>query len=782
MKMAVIFFLVGTFVSADDTTCVDGQCNAEEDAQVLDAQVLLQSRVVVDEIHSDADTDVQAIGTGNSPANGKGKEHGAGGEEEQIEKAEQPDTDEENLDATSNNGICYYNSLARKARKRFIKLDTNKDNKLSAEELHAHAEGDSNAQDFSIDVTQFLEQSLPSPVTFCSSQMSKKQCDVVTDACRKIIGGVEPSKKICPSTKQALEEALEEADEDAERQVDVLEEGEEDGDTIEGEEEDTWVKGQFGKQAKSSLVEVNMTGGKLSSKNQKAANKLAFASTMKAINKLLLADYCHQDVWARGAHERECKGGWSRGSGFQGLLCLPDCNSGYGRFGEFCNEQCSSKSPGRRRGQWRDHWASWCAYDYDSTCSIFGFSWDCTKTHVEGKGSYHSMSCALADTSCTRCPSGTNAEGGFCYEPRDGYTCTPASLTCTWSCKGHLSHNCAAACAEDGDSCHSNIIEQVAGVTEAVISTATLALSLGVAAPAAVFSATTKSALKQAAKKSARRVAIRVSKQVFKDELKKVRKEIIRKAVYETFRDNLVGKVAELFVASADKSSDELADAYIQKAEDNADSTAEAVIEDIDPTGIVKAIDGSVDNDAGHVQASNWLAVFGTVDPTGILAAVSTIMKHPHCEALYAKEKEIVDPEVDLDVDVAPQAFDNMVLSSGAIHTLWDPKMVGTWLYYSRLNGKGVYLKGGTHCIWMMYFNSVSTQWNIAAHLGQETPCRDHCDNKNDCPNGFLMASVVKGMDYPSQTTNDEWLMKGDGGGAALGWETNSHLTISMEQ
>lgn len=201
----------------------------------------------------------------------------------------------------------------------------------------------------------------------------------------------------------------------------------------------------------------------------------------------------------------------------------------------------------------------------------------------------------------------------------------------------------------DTPSCLSNTFEMITGVLEAAISTTLLVMSFGTSATVTATAAATKTAMKAAAKKQAKRNAIMVSKEAFKRELKRTYKKIIKDSIKDTIKGKIEEKKTELMTNYALQGADGMHAAFEEKVKKEGDDPALILIKDVDPIGIVDAIDSSVSgDDSSNKQAAKWLTVFSAVDPTGVLGAVANFIKHDHCEStvatMVAKASENIAP------------------------------------------------------------------------------------------------------------------------------------------
>jgi hypothetical protein len=564
-------------------------------------------------------------------------------------------TSEENQDGTPDAdklaqevalmGKCDLAKIAQETKMAVKNKDTNKDGKLSSEELQTEG-GTTGDVPLNEMLVAILEQVLgPSSDQICNriqdqkSALGESLCKELKGVASNLTdGGAVSAEELgrCAAKVKTESEPDEPSAEGLaiqkahELQVaqEAQEEHEDQGDLAFLEVTSKYNASVFAKMKKGQ---------------KKVGGEVAWASVMKSINKLFVSDYCFKDVWWRGMAGRICKSGWYQ----SGLLCYQHCRSGYGRFGDHCWQHCPSNFNDIGTYCQREYWDDCCTNTWFGRACI-----RCPKIETRGKDIYYSQSCILTSGTCTSCPSDHYAWGASCYRnAKPGYRCSGGELTCHRDCTAPIGTDCAAGCALDVDSCLSNTATMVMGVVESAISIATLAMTFGASAGATAMTAATKASLLQAAKRMSLKNAVRVAKQKFKDELKAGYKRVISKAmkkmkdqVAESVRGKIEEKQWELIMAYSASESETIAEHYMAKTKAEGKNPALIVVKDIDPTGIASAIDSSVaGEDSANKQAAGWLDVFSMADPTGVLGAVSNFIKNDHCEHTIAKMNEIED-------------------------------------------------------------------------------------------------------------------------------------------
>jgi len=603
-------------------------------------------------------------------------------------------------------GICLLHTTAERLKDIFETHDANGDGKLSTSTEIPPEGGAPTQEEELIGLAQWLNDSLPEASTFCAPPLPDHLCDGVQQWRQQISQGVKPSDFLTLCGNEAL--LWPRANMSAPKLV------------VTGAEvanASLLVAGV----ANASLLTADART-KLSKRAKKAGNQIAWGAMMKGVNKLMIADYCYRDLWARGAAGRVCKSGWYQGSiGLDSGLCYQHCPSGRYRLAGTCWRSCPSNMNDLGVYCQREYWGECCHNTWwGRVCH------GCPKIEVQDKDPQHSPGCSILSDDCSTCPSGHYGHGWLCYKhAKPNYDCDGAELICHRKCTAPLAENCGPACALDRGSCVSNTIEIVVGITEAAIQTASLVMSFGASAAATVMSAPTKAAMKQAAMKSAREVAERVGKSRFKAELKESFKRSIRKTIKENKRGNIDEKMHELLIAYATDNSDSLMDAYIEKAQQNGDSPWLTVIKDVDPTGLATAIDSFVDAEDTNVQVANWLNVFSIADPTGILGAIAGVVQHSHCDGVHEKMQAIEDAP--MDVPELKKTCADGILMEGI-----DAFLRGTWTNTGATrSNRPIYQKGS----YFLYFWSAYGEWRFGPDHNSPASWVSSLNGHTMCPN-----------------------------------------------
>lgn len=197
---------------------------------------------------------------------------------------------------------------------------------------------------------------------------------------------------------------------------------------------------------------------------------------------------------------------------------------------------------------------------------------------------------------------------------------------------------------------------------DAAVSTGLLVATCGGSAAIKAGSQASKQmAFKTMSKSQAKRLNKKNAKQVgraaFMAKVKNAGKRWIRDVLFENMKGKVEENVYKKIVRYSEANSDALAEEFKKKYEAR-ESAESMVFKEIDPIGLVDAIDSSTGDsiDAPNVQAGKWLDVLSVGDPTGIVGAVAGFLKNPYCEDLerdsIAKIKENTpDGEVDLIVE-----------------------------------------------------------------------------------------------------------------------------------
>jgi len=606
-------------------------------------------------------------------------------------------------------GICLLHTTAERLKDIFETHDANGDGKLSTSTEIPPEGGAPTQEEELIGLAQWLNDSLPEASTFCAPPLPDHLCDGVQQWRQQISQGVKPSDFLTLCGNEAL--LWPRANMSAPKLV------------VTGAEVANASLLVAGVANASLLTADDRTKfTKLSKRAKKAGNQIAWGAMMKGVNKLMIADYCYRDLWARGAAGRVCKSGWYQGSiGLDSGLCYQHCPSGRYRLAGTCWRSCPSNMNDLGVYCQREYWGECCHNTWwGRVCH------GCPKIEVRDKDPQHSPGCSILSDDCSTCPSGHYGHGWLCYKhAKPNYDCDGAELICHRKCTAPLAENCGPACALDRGSCVSNTIEIVVGITEAAIQTASLVMSFGASAAATVMSAPTKAAMKQAAMKSAREVAERVGKSRFKAELKESFKRSIRKTIKENKRGNIDEKMHELLIAYATDNSDSLMDAYIEKAQQNGDSPWLTVIKDVDPTGLATAIDSFVDAEDTNVQVANWLNVFSVVDPTGILGAIAGVVQHSHCDGVHEKMQAIEDAP--MDVPELKKTCADGILMEGI-----DAFLRGTWTNTGATrSNRPIYQKGS----YFLYFWSAYGEWRFGPDHNSPASWVSSLNGHTMCPN-----------------------------------------------
>merc|ERR1712166_1662797 len=291
-------------------------------------------------------------------------------------------------------------------------------------------------------------------------------------------------------------------------------------------------------------MDMSVNGRRLSKTEKDVSSEIAWATVAKSYNKLFMADYCMKDVYGRESKGRICRQGWYQ----EGLMCYRSCPNHYSRVVENCVANCGSgynTYPLTCTGcAWRDR--CWFA-----GCTPF---WEC---NTYGRRHVHSPGCSIMSSSCSTCPSGTDAEGLMCYDkPTPLYRCS--TNNCIRDCTPPLALDCGAGCALDDDSCGAAISEQITGVVEAMLTVAELYMTFGASAAATAMSKVSKAQMLKVARKNARRNAILVSKEAFQKELRKAYRKQIRDEIVGLLKGKVEEKVSDQMVKFALTDADAL--------------------------------------------------------------------------------------------------------------------------------------------------------------------------------------------------------------------------------
>jgi len=385
-----------------------------------------------------------------------------------------------------------------------------------------------------------------------------------------------------------------------------------------------------------------------------ASKEVAFAGVAKTFAALLSADFCWKDIWTRPTTHLSCKSGWYQGgSGLDVGFCYKKCNSGYGRFGDHCWGHCPSNY---------NDLGAYCQREW-----LIGIS-------TKNKHVYHEPGCSITSSKCAECPGGYYMAGLRCYQScKPGYSCSSdAALTGELRCKSHLPTDCGAGCASDSGSCVRNTFEIIQGLLDAAVSSAVLVLSFGASAAAKISAEVVENSAKKTLKNAAK-LKMRTIQKAFVDGVKGATWEKVEKEMVDNMKGKIEQKAQDLYVAYALSETETLVQQYLDKFKKGGWDQVNTVVQDIDPTGIASAIDGSTGDEVDDVnkQVANWMNVISFVDPTGIVGAAAGIIKHSHCESTLAKidakmEEPIVVPFEEFHMEVVP----NGCSSGSQIETL----------------------------------------------------------------------------------------------------------------
>merc|ERR1719440_1297605 len=196
-----------------------------------------------------------------------------------------------------------------------------------------------------------------------------------------------------------------------------------------------------------------------------------------------------------------------------------------------------------------------------------------------------------------------------------------------------LTTECGLQCINGGGfACFFHIMNILIDLTSAVIKTTLLALSLGTSAAATAATGTMKSTLKKVAKK--KMLMKNVKNGHFKkwviSRAKKFAKEKLKEQLSAEFDAVILFELMEIGELGAAEMS-EGAFSKFRRGE------YRGAFEQIDPTGLVKAVGTTMDNLGDPTAiARGWLSLIDTFDPTG-WAAVAIAFTRPTCTWLSAK-------------------------------------------------------------------------------------------------------------------------------------------------
>jgi hypothetical protein len=191
-------------------------------------------------------------------------------------------------------------------------------------------------------------------------------------------------------------------------------------------------------------------------------------------------------------------------------------------------------------------------------------------------------------------------------------------------------------------------MELAMGVIDAAFTTGLLIASCGgSAAMSTAKTAGKKLAAKTISKRQAKRLnrqnAMKVGRKGFMDKVKEAGKYWIK----DVLAGNLKGKVSEKTYSNIVRYSElnqEALTEEMKKKIQARESSESIVFKEIDPIGLVNAIDSSTGDsvDAPNVQAGKWADVLSVGDPTGIVGAVAGFLKVQYCEDMEKEAKDAV--------------------------------------------------------------------------------------------------------------------------------------------
>merc|ERR1719272_2516290 len=547
--------------------------------------------------------------------------------------------------------VCNLHLIAKTMTTKFKQLDTDGDGKLAA----ANVTQEASLSDFLVFALQPQINHSCSAIVTLSPTLGQQLCEGVVTMSENIQNGFVPSKFVATCDEMqtsAIELHVNMTNETRELFESASHEFPETS-TIDLEQEEADV-----------AMDMSVNGRRPLSKTEKdVSSEIAWATVAKSYNKLFMADYCLKDIYLRESKGRICQQGWYQ----EGLMCYRSCRNHYSRVGDFCVKNCGSgynTLPATCTGcAWREK------------CWFLGCS-DFLECDTYSRHHDHSPGCSIMSSSCSTCPSGTDAEGLMCYDkPKPLYRCS--TNNCIRDCTPPLALDCGAGCALDDDSCGAAISEQITGVVEAMLTVAELYMTFGASAAATAMSKVSKAQMLKVARKNARRNAILVSKEAFQKELRKAYRKQIRDEIVGLLKGKVEEKVSDQMVKFALTDADALSAEYNKKfTEQGADPTL-IVIQEFDPIGLVDAIDSvHGETDAGNVQASKWMNVLSSFDPTGILGAAANFVKHGYC----ASTLEDMEKAATKDPIVAPSA---KKLTSVPARCLWGPQIAGSLATHS---------------------------------------------------------------------------------------------------
>eukprot|EP00933_Yihiella_yeosuensis_P007821 TRINITY_DN112_c0_g1_i1.p1 TRINITY_DN112_c0_g1~~TRINITY_DN112_c0_g1_i1.p1 ORF type:complete len:758 (-),score=75.66 TRINITY_DN112_c0_g1_i1:363-2636(-) len=353
----------------------------------------------------------------------------------------------------------------------------------------------------------------------------------------------------------------------------------------------------------------------------KAANMLANSGSFGAASKLIdiaaKAEVCNRDYYDRGAGwTRNCRSGWSK----SGLMCYPSCprDGRWRRAADHCWQDC----PGGYKDEgafcarrWWGGWRRWLL-----------------KSDIRGKrASYKPAKSLISHGSCSGVPHRPEDRAGLCYQnPRPHYKCSVTM--CHMHCNSGqciLTTECGLQCINGGGwACFAHVMNILVDLTNAVIKSTLLVLSMGTAAAATSASGSMMTALKNTAKKKMKMLMKNVRNGHFKKWVKSRAKKYVKDKLKEQLQMELESAIMNEVMTLGGIGAEEASEGCFSKM---SRGEYRGAFETIDPTGIVKAVGATMDN-AGDPTAiaRAWLSLIATFDPTG-WAAVAVAFTRPGC-------------------------------------------------------------------------------------------------------------------------------------------------------
>jgi len=258
------------------------------------------------------------------------------------------------------------------------------------------------------------------------------------------------------------------------------------------------------------------------------------------------------------------------------------------------------------------------------------------------------------------------------------------------------------------------------------------------------------------------KLQIRTAKKAFRDGVKGATRKKIKDAMIDNMKSKVEEKSQNLYVAYSLSESETLIDHYLKKFEkgDTGWDKANKVIQDIDPTGIAKAIDGSTgaEVDDANKQVANWLNVISFVDPTGITGAVAGFIQHSHCEGTIKKMKAKVDAPISVDFQTGGVGNN---LPSGIVHL----KSVTDGTFLGMCGGKSD-CESSSYGVYGFGSKESRTKWQVEqagdGHVYLKQP--DHGAWLGMCGHYYGCDGSVFGLrGYTSKVTRTRWIVEQSG-------------------